>query len=130
MAYGQVVARHRARNFDMTMSAYYITVPDADGFVEQMAFNPDNSAEAKGNAQYPTWRASFFDPYYNEAREKLLFEKDVKKREEAYKELQRRHMLDGPFAYLFQTFRVMGLSNSIKDYKVNEDRVWYATFTK
>ena len=130
MAYGQVVARHRARNFDMTMSAYYITVPDADGFVEQMAMNPDNSAEAKGNAQYPTWRASFFDPYYNEMREKLLFEKDVKKREDAYKDLQRRHMQDGPFAYLFQTFRVMGLSNTVKNFKVNEDRVWYATFEK
>ena len=130
MAYGQVVARHRARNFEMTMSAYYITVPDADGFVEQMAFNPDNSAEAKGNAQYPTWRASFFDQYYNDFREKALFEKDVKKREEMYKEVQRKHMLDGPFAYLFQTFRVMGVSNVITDFKANEDRVWYATFAK
>ncbi len=130
MAYGQVVARHRARNFDMTMSAYYITVPDAHGFVEQMAFNPDNNPEAKGNAQYPSWRASFFDKWYNEMTDKALLEKDVKKREEMYKEIQKRHMQDGPFAYLFPTFRVMGVSNTIKDMKVNEDRVFYATVTK
>ena len=130
MAYGQVVARHRARNFDMTMSAYYITVPDAHGFVEQMAFNPDNSAEAKGNAQYPSWRASFFDKWYNDMTETALLEKDLKKREAMYKEIQLRHMQDGPFAYLFQTFRVMGVNSAIKDMKVNEDRVWYATVTK
>ncbi len=47
-----------------------------------------------------------------------------------YKEIQKRHMMDGPFAYLFQTFRVMGVSNTIKDMKVNEDRVFYATVTK
>ncbi len=130
MAYGQVVARHRARNFDMTMSAYYITVPDAHGFVEQMAFNPDNNPEAKGNAQYPSWRASFYDKWYNDITDQALLEKDLKKREAMYKEIQQRHMLDGPFAYLFQTYRVMGVSTAIKDMKANEDRVFYATFTK
>jgi peptide/nickel transport system substrate-binding protein len=130
MAYGQMISRHRSRHFEMTMSAYYLTVPDAHAFVEQMAFNPDNSAEAKGNAQYPTWRASFFDPYYNDVLDKALFEKDVKTREEMYKAIQRRHMLDGPFAYLFQTNRVMGLSNAITDFKANADHVWYATFAK
>jgi len=62
--------------------------------------------------------------------DKALLEKDLKKREAMYKEIQQRHMLDGPFAYLFQTYRVMGVSNAIKDMKANEDRVFYATFTK
>jgi len=130
MSYGQVVQRHRGRNFDMTMSAYYITVQDAHGFVEQMAFNPDNSAEAKGNAQYPSWRASFFDQWFNDMTNKALLERDSAKRAEMYKEIQVKHMAEGPFAYLFQTFRVIGLNNAVKDIKVNEDRVWYATATK
>jgi peptide/nickel transport system substrate-binding protein len=130
MAYGQVVARHRARNFEMTMSAYYITIPDAHGFAEQMAFNPDNSADAKGNAQYPTWRASFFDPWFNNLTNTALLERDLTKRAAMYKEMQLRHMQEGPFAYLFQTYRNVALNKSIKAIKVNADRIWYATAEK
>ncbi|MBM3598668.1 MAG: ABC transporter substrate-binding protein [Alphaproteobacteria bacterium] len=129
MAYGQVIQKHRARNFEMVMSAYYITIPDAHGFVEQMAYNPDNRLEAK-HVQYPSWRVSFFDQWFNDMTDKALLERDQGKREALYHEIQKRHMLEGPFAYLFQTFRVMGLNKSIKEIKVNEDRVWYATVTK
>ncbi len=76
MSCGQVATRHRGRNFEMAMSAYYISPPGAHGFIEQMAFNPGNSAEEKGNAQYPSWCAAYSDPYFNENTEKALLERD------------------------------------------------------
>ena len=76
MSCSQVATRHRGRNFEMAMSAYYISPPGAHGFIEQMAFNPGNSAEEKGNAQYPSWCAAYSDPYFNENTEKALLERD------------------------------------------------------
>ena len=130
MSYGQVVARHRARNFEMTMSAYYVSIPDAHAFIEQMAFNPGNSPEEKGNAQYPSWRAAYSDAYFNDNTEKALLERDKTKRAQMYRDMQVKHLAEGPFAYMFQTYRVLGLSSGVKDIQVNEDRIWYATATK
>ncbi len=130
MTYGQVITRHRGRNFDMTMSAYYVSIPDAHAFVEQMAFNPGNDSDAKEFSQYPSWRAAYSDPYFNDITEKALLERDKAKRAAMYRDIQLKHLAEGPFGYMFQTFRVMGVNNKVKDIQVNQDRVWYATATK
>ncbi len=44
--------------------------------------------------------------------------------------MQTKHLAEGPLAYQFQTYRVIGLGKAVKDIQVNEDRVWYATATK
>ena len=124
----QVIGEIRGRTFQMAVISwapdYFDPHTNADFFVN----GADISDPPK--ARTGPWRASWLIPELTAEMLKAAQELDAKKREAMYKEIQQRHMLDGPFAYLFQTYRVMGVSTAIKDMKANEDRVFYATFTK
>ncbi|MBI1775537.1 MAG: ABC transporter substrate-binding protein [Proteobacteria bacterium] len=129
MAYSQVVAKHRGRNFEVVMTAWAVFYPDAHGMAETLAYNPDNRTESR-KVQYPTWRATWSDEWFNDTVQKALLEKDQAKRTEMYAEIQRRHMQEGPFVILFQTNRNVAVHNQVKDIKTNNDRIWYATAVK
>ncbi|MBI1775536.1 MAG: ABC transporter substrate-binding protein [Proteobacteria bacterium] len=129
MAYAQIMTRNRGRNFEVVMSAWAISYPDAHAMAETLAFNPDNRPEAR-KSQYPTWRANWSDVWFNGMVESALLEKDEAKRHEMYAEIQRRHMQEGPFVILFQTNRNLAVHKQVKEIKTNNDNVFYTTAVK
>jgi peptide/nickel transport system substrate-binding protein len=130
MAYPQVVTKARGRNYDVIITAWLLSYPDAHAMAETLAFNPDNRAEAR-KTQYPTWRANWSDDWFNGMVEKALLEKDKAKRAAMYAEIQRRHMAEAPFIILFQTNRNVSVNTRlVKDIKTNNERIWYATAVK
>jgi peptide/nickel transport system substrate-binding protein len=129
MAYAQVVTKARGRNYEIVMTAWAQSYPDANGMVSTLAYNPDNRLESR-KSQYPTWRASWSDDWFNEMSQKALLERDPAKRVAMYAEIQRRHMVESPFVIMFQTNRNLALHKQVKEIKTNNDNVWYATAVK
>ena len=125
MANAQFFARVRGREYRSGIMAWQTSVPDAHGNASRLVYNPDNSAEAKAT-QYPSWRASFFDPAMNEVVLAAVIEPDPEKRVQMYADLQRDWMQTGELAVMFQTYNVAGIRDGLKDWTWNGFQVFYA----
>ena len=129
MANAQLFSAFRGRDFDTVMLSWQTSVPHAHGMLSRHAVNPDNSLDAK-LAMYPTWRASWFREDFNEKVEAALFERDPQKQLAMYADLQRQHMAEGPFAYLFQLTNTAVIRSTVKDWSWHAFRVYYADIGK
>ncbi len=129
MANAQLFSRVRGREFQSAMMAWQTSVPDAYGNASRLVANPDNSKEAK-KTQYPSWRASYFDPAMNAQVNQALLEPDEQKRIALYHTLQEEQMQKGPFAIMFQMYNTAGLNKNVKDWTWNGFRVYYADASK
>ena len=129
MANAQLFSAFRGRDFDTVMLSWQTSVPHAHGMLSRHAINPDNSAEAK-LTMYPTWRASWFREDFNARVEAALFERDPETQKAMYADLQRDHMEQGPFAYLFQLTNTAVIRTTVKDWQWNAFRVYYASIGK
>jgi peptide/nickel transport system substrate-binding protein len=61
--------------------------PHADSNLRALAYNPDNSDEAK-LTNYQGWRTSYYDPKLNEMIEGALLEQDPAKQAKLYEDIQ------------------------------------------
>ncbi|MGP6471718.1 ABC transporter substrate-binding protein [Rahnella aceris] len=129
MANAQLFSRVRGREFQSAMMAWQTSVPDAHGNASRLVYNPDNSKEAK-KTQYPSWRASYFDPAMNKKVTEALLEPDEQKRIALYHTLQEEQMQQGPMAIMFQMYNTAGLTRQVKDWTWNGFRVYYALASK
>jgi peptide/nickel transport system substrate-binding protein len=129
MANAQLFSRFRGRDFDTVLIGWSTSVPHAHGMLSRHAVNPDNSDEAK-LTMYPTWRASWYRPEFNEKIEAALFETDKDKQLQMYRELQLEHMQHGPFAYLFQITDNAALRNNVENWQWHAFRTDYRDVTK
>ncbi|EIC85658.1 ABC transporter substrate-binding protein [Serratia sp. M24T3] len=129
MANAQLFSRVRGREFQSAMMAWQTSVPDAYGNASRLVANPDNSKEAK-KTQYPSWRASYFDPAMNKQVNAALLEPDDQKRIALYHQLQEEQMQQGPFAIMFQMYNTAGLNKNVKNWTWNGFHVYYADASK
>lgn len=129
MANAQLFSAFRGREFDTVMLSWSTSVPHAHGMLSRHAVNPDNSDEAK-LTMFPTWRASWYRPEFDERVDAALFERDTEKQLTMYKELQIDHMNEGPFAYMFQTLNKAMISAKIEGWSWNAFRVYYSDVEK
>lgn len=104
---------YRARKYDIVLVRWDSLYPDADSMVSRFAYNPDNRFEAN-QTLFPTWRAAWSNDWFNKATIDAKAEQDPAKRDAIYKELQTRWMKEAPFGMLFQMYRRIGLSNTVK----------------
>jgi peptide/nickel transport system substrate-binding protein len=91
--------------------------------------NPDNSEEAK-LTMFPTWRASWFKPEFNEKVDAALFETGKDKQLQMYRELQLEHMQHGPFAYLFQIVNNAAVRQNVDNWQWHAFHTDYRDATK
>jgi peptide/nickel transport system substrate-binding protein len=110
---GDLFPRYRSRDYDIVLVGWGSFYPDTDSMAARFALNPDNRPEAKLTS-FPTWRANWSDPWFNEMTLKARAEPDPAKRSAIYQELQQRWMTEAPFVFLFQVYRSLGVSNSVK----------------
>jgi peptide/nickel transport system substrate-binding protein len=129
MADAQLFSAFRGRDFDTVMLSWSTSIPHAHGMLQRHAINPDNSAEAK-LTMYPTWRASWYNPDFNERVRTALMERDEATQLQMYADLQRDHMNEGPFAYMFQIKDTAVIRDRVENWKWHAFRVYYDLVSK
>jgi peptide/nickel transport system substrate-binding protein len=129
LAGAQTLGRSRAREYEMVLTGWAAGYPDADAMVSLFAVNPDNRAEAKLTG-YPSWIAAWADPAINKLGADARMERDPAKRAALYREIQIKHMAEGPQTFITQSLANIVANKAMKDIKINGFRVWYATATK
>jgi peptide/nickel transport system substrate-binding protein len=125
-----VIGKYRGREHDLALiywgPDYMDPHTNADGF----AMNPDNSDNAKGKPL--AWRNSWFDESVNKMTADAVRERDSAKREQLYKDLQKKVMADGPYIIMFQNTIQLAERANVKDFVMgpSSDVVYYNLTTK
>ena len=123
------INRSRARDYQLVLTGWAAGYPDADAMVSLFAVNPDNRKE--GNlVGYPSWISAWQDTGLNALADQARMERDPAKRADLYKQIQLKHMSEGPHAFITQSVSNLAANKQLKDIKQNGFRVWYATATK
>ena len=123
--------KYRARKHDLIVARWSPDYVDPHSNADAFAHNPDNRLEAKLTGKL-AWRTSWFDPEINASTEAAARELDLGKREQMYRELQRKVQDVSPFSIMFQLNEQAVLRNNVKGYVSgsNFDLVFYRNITK
>ncbi len=96
----QTLTKYRARNHDIYIGQWGPDYQDPHTNAETFAMNEDNSDNAKSKTL--AWRNSWDIPDITKKTVGAVVERDAKKREATYQELQRAHQQSSPFVIMFQ----------------------------
>jgi len=111
-----IVAQHRARDFDLLIPQTSAADPTALGALDNFTNNPDNSAEAN-NAGNFVWRSDWDITDLNTLREQANAELDETKRMEMVTQLQEDFMASNPAVYpMFERFEPVVVSARVQAY--------------
>lgn len=111
-----IVASHRARDFDLLLPQNSAADPTALGAMDNFTNNPDNSLEAN-NAGNFVWRSAWDIPELNALRSEANKERDVAKRLEMAVELQEKFIASSPAVLpLFERFEPVVVNARVHDY--------------
>ncbi|WP_425644720.1 ABC transporter substrate-binding protein [Agrobacterium leguminum] len=111
-----VIAAHRARDFDLLIPQTGAYMPNVLGSMEQFSSNPDNSLAAN-NAGNFVWRSAWDIPELTALTAKASLEPDAKKRGEIYTQMQEMFVAQKPAVLpMFERFEPIVLNSRVKDY--------------
>lgn len=114
-----IVAAHRARDFDLLLPQASAVMPNALGAMNDFVTNPDNRAEAK-NAGNFVWRSDWDIKEINALRDKANGERDTAKRDDMVKQLQEMFVAQKPAVLpMFERFEPIVLNAGVKGYNPN-----------
>lgn len=111
-----IVAQHRARDFDLLIPQTSAADPTALGALDNFTNNPDNSAEAN-NAGNFVWRSDWDIPELNALRVAANSELDAIKRGEMVKQLQEDFIASSPAVFpMFERFEPVVVNARVEGY--------------
>ncbi|MGL6208562.1 MAG: ABC transporter substrate-binding protein, partial [Paracoccaceae bacterium] len=111
-----IIAAHRARDFDLLLPQTGSFMPNPFGSMEQFTSNPDNSLEAN-NAGNFVWRSAWEITALTELTEKASMETDAEARGAMYVEMQKQFLdLKPAVLPLFERFEPVVLSKRVQGY--------------
>lgn len=111
-----IIAAHRARDFDLLMPQTGAYMPNVLGSMEQFSSNPDNSLEAN-NAGNFVWRSAWDIPELTAITAQAAMEPDAKKRGELYVQMQEMFVAQKPAVLpLFERYEPIVLSKRVQGY--------------
>lgn len=111
-----IVAAHRARDFDLLIPQTSAYMPTALGALDDFAYNPDNSAEAK-NAGNFVWRSAWDIPEISKLRDEANAERDDATRHKLITEIQDKFIAASPAVLpMFERFEPIALNVRVKGY--------------
>lgn len=111
-----IVAQHRARDFDLLIPQTSAADPTALGALDNFTNNPDNSAEAN-NAGNFVWRSDWDIPELNALRVAASSELDATKRGEMVKQLQENFIASSPAVFpMFERFEPVVVNVRVEGY--------------
>lgn len=96
----QVLAKFRERRFDLVIAQWGPDYMDPHTNAYTFAMNDDNSDNASKKTL--AWRAAWDISDMTKRTEAAVYERDSRRRERMYLDLQREHQRNSPFAVMFQ----------------------------
>lgn len=113
----QVLTKMRGRQHQMAMTAWGTDYFDPNSNAEVFCINKDDSDDAK--AKPFLWRSHFKSDDFAAKAEAARDEKDPVKRIALYEALQREHMQNSPFIFLFQAIKVAVCAKSVNGFRLD-----------
>lgn len=111
-----IVAAHRARDFDLLIPQTSAFMPTALGALDNFTSNPDNSLEAN-NAGNFVWRSAWDIPELNALRVEANSERDDARRLELVKQMQELFIEQKPAVLpMFERFEPVVVSAQVEGY--------------
>jgi peptide/nickel transport system substrate-binding protein len=112
-----IVAAHRARDFDLLIPQTGAFMPTALGSIDNYVTNPDNSLEAN-NAGNFVWRSDWDIPELNALRNAANSERDDARRAELVQEIQELFLASSPAVIpMFERFEPYVISTRVQGYE-------------
>jgi peptide/nickel transport system substrate-binding protein len=112
----QVLTKYRARNHDVMINEWGPDYQDPHSNAETFAMNVDNSDQTKSKTL--AWRNSWDIPDMTKMTQAAAREKDAKKREAMYQQIQREHQKTSPFIILFQETEVAAHTKGVDGFVI------------
>ena len=125
-----VLTKYRARQHQMLLMNWGPDYMDPHTNADSFARNPDNSDEPKSKPL--AWRNSWDIPEITKMTDAAVRERDATKREQEYKDLQKKVMDEGPFIIMFQDTQQLASRVNVKNFVMgpSSDVVYYNLTTK
>jgi peptide/nickel transport system substrate-binding protein len=126
----QTLTKYRARTHDMYIGQWGPDYQDPHTNAETFAMNPDNNDDAKSKTL--AWRNAWDIPDMTKRTAAAVTERDAKKREAIYQELQREHEKTSPFIIMFQETEVVARRANVDGFVIGPsfDNNYYAGIAK
>jgi peptide/nickel transport system substrate-binding protein len=125
-----LLTKYRARQHQMLLVYWGPDYMDPHTNADSFARNTDNSDNP---ATKPlAWRNSWYIPEISAMTAAAVQERDPTKREQDYKALQKKVMVEGPFIIMFQEVKQMAERSNVKGFILgpSQDLVLYGETTK
>ena len=125
-----VLTKYRARQHQMLLINWGPDYMDPHTNADSFARNPDNSDNPKSKPL--AWRNSWDIPEITKLTDAAVRERDEGKREQMYKDLQKKVMDEGPFIIMFQDTQQLSTRANVKGFVMgpSSDVVYYNLTTK
>lgn len=125
-----VLTKYRARQHQMLLIYWGPDYMDPHTNADSFARNTDNSDNAKSKPL--AWRNSWDIPDITKMTDAAVRERDEAKREQMYKDLQRKVMDEGPFIIMFQDTKQLAQRSNVKNFVMgpSADVIYYNLATK
>jgi peptide/nickel transport system substrate-binding protein len=125
-----VLTKYRARQHQMLLINWGPDYMDPHTNADSFARNPDNSDEPKSKPL--AWRNAWDIPEITKMTDAAVRERDEGKREQMYKDLQKKVMDEGPFIIMFQDTIQLAMRANVKGFVMgpSSDVVYYNLTTK
>ena len=125
-----VLTKYRARQHQMLLMNWGPDYMDPHTNADSFARNPDNSDAPKSKPL--AWRNAWDIPEITKMTDAAVRERDTTKREQMYKDLQKKVMDEGPFMIMFQDTVQLATRANVKGYVMgaSADVVYYNLTTK
>jgi peptide/nickel transport system substrate-binding protein len=111
----QTLTKYRARNHDIYIGQWGPDYQDPHSNAETFSMNVDNTDATKSKTL--AWRNSWDIPDMTKLTQSAVKERDAKKREAIYQQIQREHQKTSPFIIMFQetevTARIKGVDGFV-----------------
>jgi peptide/nickel transport system substrate-binding protein len=112
----EIVAAHRARNFDLVLPQASAFMPNSLGAMQNFVINPDNSLAANNAGDY-AWRSDWDIPELHAMNLKAAVEPDAAKRAQIVEDMQRKFIEMKPALLpMFQRYEPIVLSSRVRGY--------------
>ena len=108
----QTLTKYRARQHDLYIGQWGADYQDPNTNADTFAANEDNSDDAK--AKPLAWRNAWDPGPLTQKTRAAVLESDAEKRAQAYQELQKAVLDDGPFITMFQQIEVIALRKNVE----------------
>ncbi len=126
----QTLTKYRARTHDIYIGQWGPDYQDPHTNAETFAMNVDNKDDAKSKTL--AWRNAWDIPEMTKKTESAVLERDAKKREKIYLELQAEHMKTSPFVIMFQETEVVARRAGVDGFVIGPsfDNNFYSAIAK